>query len=359
MISHLSAVFLGVLTTILVTEPLTQRFFRDHTMDSGFEGMMGGGTMGSMMDRLQDNLAASFRSALLVAFAAAAVTAVIASIVAARRIAQPIEQMSEATLELAEGNYDRRVPVPDVVELATLAESVNTLARSLAETEERRLRLINEVAHELRTPLTTIEGYMEGLLDGVFQPSDQIFGATAREAARLKRLAADLSLLSRADEDALELRFEPVDLAAVVADVAGSLRPLFVARDISLSVDGADAPITVRGDRDRLAQVFTNIIGNAVSYTDPGGRVEVRVDVDPDNAVVTIADTGKGIAPDELERIFERFHRVDPNLPGGTGVGLTVARSLVRRHGGEVVAHSDGPGTGSRFVVSLPRDRSS
>jgi len=356
-ISHLSAVFLGVLTTILVTEPLTQRFFRDHTMGSGLDEMMGEAGMGSMMDRLQGNLAASFRSALLVAFAAAAVTAVIASIVAARRIAQPIEQMSEATLDLAEGDYARRVPVPDVAELATLAESVNTLARSLAETEERRLRLINEVAHELRTPLTTIEGYMEGLLDGVFEPSDQIFGATAREAARLKRLAADLSLVSRTEENALDLHFEPVDLAAVVDDVVGSLRPLFVAKDISLAVEGTDDAVMVRGDRDRLAQVFTNILGNAVSYTDPDGRVEIRVDAGPETTAVTVTDTGRGIAPDELERIFERFHRVDPNVPGGTGVGLTVARNLVRRHGGDVVARSEGPGTGSRFVVTLPTAR--
>jgi len=194
---------------------------------------------------------------------------------------------------------------------------------------------------------------MEGLLDGVFEPTDEVFGATAREAARLKRLASDLSTLSRAEEGALELVADRIDLAQIAKDAAEALRPLFLEKDIALTLDDGD-PLVVLGDRDRLTQVFTNILGNAITYTGQGGSVGVRMERDGNRATVTVSDTGKGLTQDDLGRVFDRFHRVDPNLPGGTGVGLTVARNLVRRHGGDVVAFSQGPGTGSRFVVSVP-----
>ncbi len=197
-VSHLAAVLVGVIAIVLTAGPLTKRFFSSHIADMGFTNDMMGGGANSMMGQLESSLADSYGSALFVALVVSALTAVVASIVAARWIASPIEQMSHAARRLARGEYRERVPVPDGAELATLAEDINTLADSLANAEEARLRLINEIAHELRTPLTTIEGYMEGLLDGVFEPTDEVFGATAREAGRLKRLADDLSVVSRA-----------------------------------------------------------------------------------------------------------------------------------------------------------------
>jgi len=351
-VSHLAAVFVGVVVIVLIAEPLTQRFFVDHVDGMMGDSMMDGG-VNSVMGQLQSSLIDSFRSALFIALLISAITAVAASVFASRRIARPIERMSAAARKLARGEYDERVPVPDEIELATLAQDINTLAESLASTEERRLQLINEVAHELRTPLATIEGYMEGLLDGVFEPTDEVFGATAREAARLKRLASDLSTLSRAEEQALALEMELVDLGAIARDAAEGLRPLFVEKDITLTVD-RDRPLPVLGDRDRLTQVFTNVLGNAITYTDQGGGVGVAARSDGRLATVIVTDNGKGLDAEDLVRVFDRFHRVDPNLPGGTGVGLTVARNLVRRHGGDIVALSDGPGFGSQFVVSLP-----
>ncbi len=350
--SHLAAVFVGVVTVALTAGPLTERLFTSHVAGMGMSGGMMGGTS-SMMEQLQASLLSSFRSALVFALAASAVTAVVASVFAARRIVRPVERMSLAARRLAGGDYRVRVPVPDETELAMLARDVNTLAETLERTEERRLRLMNEIAHELRTPLTTIEGYMEGLLDGVFQPSEEIFGATAREAARLKRLAADLSDLSRAEEGELDLRRDRLDLGEIAREVADRLRPLFVEKEVTLVLDAAEE-LPVVGDRDRLTQVLVNIVGNAVTYTPPGGTVTIESRRDRDRVSVAVVDTGKGIAPEDLDRVFDRFHRVDPNLPGGTGVGLTVARSLVRRHGGEITAFSDGPGRGSRFVVTLP-----
>ncbi len=313
-LSHLAAVFVGVLTIVLTAGPLTQRFFVDHVAGMGLgDNMMGGGD-GPTMGVLERSLTDSFLSALVIALAASAVTAVLASVVAARRIAQPIERMSDAARKLALGEYRERVPVPYEAELATLAEDINTLAETLETTEDRRLRLINEVAHELRTPLTTIEGYMEGLLDGVFEPTEEVFGATAREAARLRRLATDLSDLSRAEEGALDLQMSQIDLGEVAVEAATALRPLFLEKDITFRVDG-DAHVPVMGDRDRLTQVFTNILGNAITYTGSGGEVGVTIRSEGAEAAVTVTDNGKGIAREDLARVFDRFHRVDPSLP--------------------------------------------
>jgi len=353
-VSHLAAVFAGVLVVVLTAGPLTQRFFVSHVATMGREGgMMGEMVSDSMMNQLEVSLTDAYRSALGIALVISAITAIAASVFAARRLVVPIEQIRTATHRFARGDYHGRVPVPAESELAMLADDFNSLAASLEATERRRLELINEVAHELRTPLTTIEGYMEGLLDGVFEPSDEVFGATAREAARLKRLASDLSMLSRAEEGALELRSDEIDLAVIATEAAERLRPLFVEKNIELELHTGE-PVPILGDTDRLAQVFTNIIGNAVTYTPPGGTVTLTVERRGKTAQATVADNGKGIAPEDLGRIFDRFQRVDPDLPGGTGVGLTVARSLTRRQGGDIEVHSDGQGEGSRFVITLP-----
>jgi histidine kinase len=353
-VSHLAAVFVGVLAVVLTAGPLPQRFFTQHVEGMGVDdGMMMGGDTVPMMSQLQASLTDSYRSALAIALIVSAATAIVASVFAAKRLVDPIERISLATRRLARGDYSDRVPVPGEHELAMLADDVNTLAETLDATERRRLELINEVAHELRTPLTTIEGYMEGLLDGVFEPTDEVFGATAREAARLKRLASDLSMLSRAEEGALDLNIADIDLGDVATEAARRLEPLFIEKDIDL-VPGPSEPTPVAGDRDRLAQVFTNIVGNAITYTPPGGTVTLTAQQQGSSASVTIIDTGKGLNAEDLGRIFDRFQRVDPDLPGGTGVGLTVARSLVRRHGGEISAESDGDGKGSRFGVALP-----
>ncbi len=353
LLSHLAAVLVGVLAIVFTTEPLTHRFFNAHVLDMGMQGDMMIESTQLMMGDLQVSLVDSFRSAIVVALGISAITAIGVSIYASRRLANPIEQISRVARNLARGEYHERVIVRGETELSTLARDVNTLAASLESTEQRRIELINEVAHELRTPLTTIEGYMEGLLDGVFEPTDEVFGATAREAARLKRLASDLSELSRIEESAVELRSETIDLASIAADAAEQLRPLFIEKDIALSIDVTNR-LPVVGDEDRLTQVFVNILGNAITYTQPGGAVTVKTNLRGSVATVTVTDNGKGLVAEDLERIFDRFQRVDRDLPGGTGIGLTVARSLIRRHGGEIIARSDGPGSGSRFAVTLP-----
>ncbi len=290
---------------------------------------------------------------MITGLASAGLAASIMARTAARKINEPIQAIADATRRLAQGNYAVRVPLGDSTEIAKLAHDVNTLAAELEDTETRRLQLISDVAHELRTPLQTIEGSMEALMDGVVEPTDEVFAAIADEAARLKRLAFDLSTLSRAQEGPQRIERRPVELAAQVGEVVDLLRHQFDPQGVQLRVT-IDQPLTISADADRVAQILTNVIGNALAYTDEGGTVSVRVLSDGPWAVVRVTDTGRGISPADLDHIFERFFRIEDRSSSGTGVGLTIARSLARAHGGDITASSPGLGQGSVFEVRLP-----
>lgn len=347
--SHLLVVFVGVATVLLASRTLAGRFFSNHINDMGH--MMG--MSESMAMGIEEGFATSINQALWIAVAASAATALLASTIAANRVLSPISGIRNATRRLATGAYSERVSLPEETELAGLATDVNTLAAALENAEQRRVRLISEVAHELRTPLATIEGYMEGLLDGVFQPTDEVFAATAREAARLKRLTSDLSTLSRAEEGMIQLHFAQTDLGELASDAASRLQLSFADRNVDLRTR-ISGPIIVQGDADRLTQIFTNLLSNALRHTSPGGRVAIDARIESESAVATVTDDGEGIPGDELELVFERFYRGALDQRTGVGIGLTIARALARLHGGDLVAQSPGPGLGASFELRMP-----
>ena len=285
-----------------------------------------------------------------VGLTAAALSAALVSWRVARRLAKPLDALGDATRELAAGRYGVRVPESDVYELDSLANDVNQLAQELDTTEQRRLRLIGDVAHELRNPLSTIEGTMEALLDGVMPADDETHARIGREAARLRRLADDLSSLSAAGEPGV-LDHDVVDVRDIATDVVSQLEPQAAAKGVTLALQ-APNPAPTRGDRDRLTQVLMNVVGNAVQYTDAGG-ISVRVSSSTDLVVIEVEDTGRGLASDDLIRVFERFHRVDDQFTDGTGVGLAIARLIVESHDGRIVARSGGLGSGSTFRIEL------
>jgi signal transduction histidine kinase len=294
-------------------------------------------------------------TALLVGAAASAAVAGLAAAFVTRRLLQPLNAVRAATRLIASGRYQASVPLPREPELAALAADVNTLATALADTETRRTRLLGEVAHEMRTPLTALEGYMEGLIDGVFAPEPEILGAVSDELRRLRRLADDLSTLSRAEEQRLDLHLADTDLADLARRAAGRLAPQFSGDHVLLTVD-APGVLPVRADPDRITQVLTNIIGNALAATPAAGTVTVGVRAAGHQAEVVVTDTGTGLAADDLERVFERFYRApgQPRRSSGSGIGLTIARNIARAHGGDVTASSAGPGRGASFVLTLP-----
>lgn len=307
-------------------------------------------------------LLASFRRAvnqsLLLAGVAAAAVALVTSALLMRQILRPLGAIALSSRRIADGRYDERVTVPVSDELATVARSFNQMAESLEHVEQQRVALIGNVAHELRTPLTGIEGYLEGLIDGVFAPGPDTLGEMQHEVRRMRRLVDDLQTLSHVEAGQVSLRLADVDLEAVARRVVGQLRPQATTSCLEVEVAPGSAPLLVRADPDRVAQILLNLVGNAVRYTPEGGCITVRLEAAQDAARAAVIDTGVGIAPADLPLIFERFYRVDRSRArssGGSGIGLTIARHLAWAMGGELDAASDGPGRGSTFTLTLPR----
>ena len=330
--SYALIVSVGVLTVYVTVRLLAPRLFDDKVgmmgqgaggAGSGMGAGMGpgaGGGAGANGAQLHAAFGSALDTSLLVGLAASVLAAGVATVFVARRLLRPLDAVRRATRRLAEGHYTEKVPVPREAELAALAIDVNNLASTLAETEHRRVQLISEVAHELRTPLTTIDGYMEGLLDGVFEPTPEILSGVSDEVARLRRLAADLSALSRTEEGALDLDLGPADLTELAARTAERLRPQFEDAGLELDVRPG-APLPVRADPQRIAQVLTNLMGNALNYTPQGGHVSVCSGTDATGPWVTVTDTGVGLDPTELGRVFERFYRVPRATDADSGQG--------------------------------------
>ncbi|HEY66156.1 MAG TPA: cell wall metabolism sensor histidine kinase WalK [Caldilineae bacterium] len=311
---------------------------------------------------LHDNFLAAVHEVLLFAAGAAIVAAVIVSTFTARRIVAPVRAMMEASQRIAAGDYRERVRVTSEDELGTLAQAFNRMAETLERTEQRRLELIGNVAHELRTPLSSIKSIMEGLIDGVLPPEPATFLDVQREVARLQRLVQDLEELSRAEAGQIALHRQYVSLADLIRSAAARLEPQFEDKSVNLHLVLPEDLPKVWVDPSRVTQVLLNLMGNALQYTSPGGTVWVRARVQEDEAVVEVQDTGIGISPEHLPHIFERFYRVDKSRSragGGSGIGLTIAKHLVKAHDGRIWAESLGPGQGSTFTFTIPLSSSS
>ena len=351
LVSHTLVAITGAATAYVVTRELTPRFY-----DSGMAGMMGQMLGPGGMSR--EFAVSAANRGLAIGVLVALAVAVAAGAWSSWRLLRPLDDLSAAAHRIAAGRYDEPVPPPRELELARVANDVNALAARLAETEARRMRLLGEVAHEMRTPLTVLDGYVEGLQDGVFTPEPELYAELSGELRRLRRLSEDLGALSRAEEGRLGLRTTTVDLAALALGAADRLRPQLHDAALVLKTEALDAPLPVVGDADRLAQVVTNLVGNALAATPPGGHVTVRCYLSGRSAVVEVSDTGVGLSHVDSERIFERFYRVPRTTVGpnasGSGIGLTIARGIVQAHGGSLVATSPGIGNGSTFTMRLP-----
>lgn len=355
-LSYALVIAIGTAVAYVTIRLLAPTFF-DNSMS-----MMGGsqsgqfpGGQGGSPENVQSAFLSALTTALLLGTVASVAAAALAAAFETQRLMRPLNAVRSATRLIAAGRYQASVPIPREPELAGLASDVNMLAARLADTETRRTRLLGEVAHEMRTPLTALEGYVEGLIDGVFAPEPGVLGAASDELRRLRRLADDLSTLSQAEEQRLELNPVDADLADLARRAAGRLAPQFSDSNVTLTVTGT-GPLPVRGDQDRITQVLTNIIGNALTATSAGGSVTVATRATVTTAQVVVVDTGVGLAAADLERVFERFFRApgQPRRSSGSGIGLTVARNIARAHGGEVSVASAGPGQGATFILALP-----
>lgn len=310
-----------------------------------------------MMGDLFGSFLRAMNTALAVAATAAFLAAVAVSVFVTRRIVAPVRAMTTASARIADGRYSERVPVTSDDELGELAGQFNRMAATLERVEQARRDLVADVAHELRTPLASIAGYLEGLLDGVVPAEPETFHRLHREAARLQRLVNDLQELLRVEAGQVPIHLRRIEVQDLMDAAAARLRPQFDDKGIALDVDVPPGLPPVLADPDRIGQVTTNLLGNALQYTPAGGRVTLRARREQSAVAIAVIDTGIGIAPEHLPHLFDRFYRADRSrarASGGSGIGLTIARYLVDAHGGMIRAESAGPGQGSTFTFTLP-----
>jgi signal transduction histidine kinase len=326
---------------------------------NGMGPMMGQGfgPGAGMMSQFYQDYQASFNESLIVAVVSASLVALIASLVISRNIVAPVRSMTNASGRIAEGHYDERVALQGNDELSQLAKSFNQMAEQLEQVETMRRQLIGDVAHELRTPLTAIKGSAEALMDGVLPASDETYLQIHAEAERLSHLVDDLQELSRVESRATQLDIHPADSTALIQTVMKRLQHQFDEKRVTLTSSLPHEPIIILADGDRMIQVLTNLIGNALQYTSENGNVTVSIERDKTEARISVRDTGFGIPAEHLKHIFDRFYRVDKSrsrVHGGSGIGLTIAKHLVEAHGGKIWAESTGENKGSAFIFTLP-----
>jgi two-component system, OmpR family, heavy metal sensor histidine kinase CusS len=276
----------------------------------------------------------------------------------AHKALAPVEQLHRMTAQITADRLDRRLPVANPGdELGHLAQTINAMIARLERSFAEVRRFTADASHELRTPLTAIRSEAEVALGKPLTAADyhNLLGSILEECGRLTRLTEQLLALAREDAGASPPAHEPLDLAALVEGVAETMRPLAEAKGLRLDVRGGDS-LRMHGDSARLRQVFYNLLDNAIKYTPEGGRVEVCLGRRGEEAVITVRDTGAGIAPEHLPHVFDRFYRVDKartRAEGGTGLGLSIAKSIVTAHEGRIELAS-APGHGTTCTVSLP-----
>jgi len=351
LIGQLLVILTGSVTLMVVALRVAPERFHIHVRESL------GATSPEVSSHLDQAFGEAVLVALVVATAAALVVAAAVSLFLTVRIVRPVHALAAAARRVSSGEYAARAPVAGEDELAQLGSAFNQMAASLEAAERHRLQLIGDLGHELRTPLATIDGYVEGLADGVVAPDAATWRVLRTETRRLGRLVEDLRAVSRAEERQLDLRIREVEPAALVGAAVEAAARSYGAKGVRLATDVAPALGALAVDSDRLGEVLANLLDNALRHTPPGGTVTVSGRRTAEAIELAVADDGEGIEPAELARVFERFHRGDParrrTADSGSGIGLTIARAIVEAHGGRIAAESAGPGAGSRFVVTL------
>jgi|SRR6188472_4406195 signal transduction histidine kinase len=296
-----------------------------------------------------DSLWSPYVWGLLVAAAAGGLLAAAAAFLLARRISRPVGRVSAAVRSLMHGTHPEPVPAEGAAEIATLAVAFNDLAAQLRQAQEAERNFLLSVSHELKTPLTAIRGYTEAVEDGVLDPREAA-ATVASEARRLERLVHDLLDLARMSRTDFSVHNSEIDLGEVAEDAVRRYQQQAESFDVALTAV-ADAPAPAIGDADRVLQVVSNLVENALRLTPPGG--EVRVVAEP--GVLRVEDTGPGLAESDAPRAFERFYlheRYGLERQVGTGLGLAIVKELTLAMGGSVDVESS-PGTLTVFTVRL------
>lgn len=271
-------------------------------------------------------------------------------------ILKPVSELTRIARRMEQGDLSQRVKIRAKDEIGKLARAFNTMADSLAHSEELRRNMVSDIAHELRTPLTNIRGYLEGLKDHVIDPTQDIIVSLYEESLLLSRLVADLQELSLAEAGQLHLVRKPLALEESITQAVSSVQLQASSKQLLLSADLPPYLPKVMADAERTGQILRNLLNNAITHTPPGGEITVRARAGYDEVVVSVQDSGVGIPAEHLPDIFERFYRADASrsrATGGSGLGLAIVKQLVEAQHGRVEV-TGSPGPGSCFIFTLP-----
>lgn len=351
MVAQALVLVAGALTTWVVASVVGPGLFREHLARTG----------DSQTTTEALHIERAFSSALLLSLTAAVLTAVVAALTVSwylsRRVQRSIATVAEAAAGISAGRLHTRVPSTGLgAEFDILAEGYNALAAQLESVEVNRRRLLADLAHEMRTPLATVEAHLEAVEDGVRQLDATTLGVIRSSTGRLKRLAEDISAVSRAEEGRLEINRRTVSADSIARSAVSAANDRYATKGVELR-QGVLDPVQVWADPDRIGQVLTNLLDNALRHTPPGGTVTMECRRAGQEVDYSVTDTGSGIGAEHLPHVFDRFYRADTARDrghGGSGIGLSIAKALVEAHGGRISADSPGPGQGAEFSVRLP-----
>lgn len=324
-------------------------------------GMMGGGMgMGGMHHRMmlgaaERTFVESYHKSLWwIGFLFAGMGLVVSYFLSGN-ITRSLRQLSQAAEKIRQGHLKQEVPVETQDEVGQLAAVFNQMSAELAANESNRQEFLANIAHELKTPLAVLQGHLESMLDGVEEPEPEKLFSMQEEVMRLTRLVGDLRDLSLAQVHQLELHLQPVDLGEKAERAAELLEPLLEEKSLHFVKNMAPSLPVRQLDPDRVNQILYNLITNAIRYTHPGTAILLQTEPAGKRVRLTIADEGPGIAPEDLDHIFEQFYRGDKSrnrASGGSGIGLSLAKSFVEAQGGTITARNRKEG-GAEFVVEL------
>ena len=286
----------------------------------------------------------------------AIVIALLLTFVLSQRILAPVRALTLSSRLLGQGDFSQRVEFRGKGEMGELAQTFNSMANDLEQTEELRRNMVADVSHELRTPLSNIRGYLEAIRDGVVTPDTDTIHSLYEEVVLLSRLVDDLQELALAEANELRMVPRAEDISELISRAVAVMRVQAAAKGVSVSIDRPSTLPSVNIDTHRISQVLHNLLENAVAHTTKGDSITVAARQQGSWVEVSVVDTGEGIPAEDLPNIFERFYRVDKSrsrATGGSGLGLTIAKRLVEAHGGKIEAQSE-LGKGSRFSFTIP-----
>ena len=283
------------------------------------------------------------------------VFAVILAALISRTIAKPLQRVASAATDVAKGDYGVHVPVSGPPEVRAVAESFNQMTAEVRTAHSSQRDFLANVSHDLKTPLTSIQGYSQAIIDGAARNPQEAAQIIFEEAGRLNRMVVELTDLVRLEAGRLSMKSEAIDMGQLADAIVQRLQVVAERQGVRLESHTQPMP-HIAGDGDRLAQVLTNLISNAIKFTPEGGRVQVVAQFKDGGVSLTVRDSGIGIPPEDLSRVFERFYQVDKarGPQRGTGLGLAITQEIVEAHGGRITVHSEGHNKGTTFRIWLP-----